>query len=394
MKKLFTILLCLIISVSLFAQEDVRSMGMGGNHITDYSDIYTIQRNPAGLGFAGKHNLWTNIQVGISGPLSDYIEIADSLMNSEEQSNADAEGNSDSSSTSGIEDAIIKLIKENNGLKTGLNVVGPLTFGFTKNGFGMLFSEEIYADVNVPSISKGTVDVGVKANLLLGYGHKIDLGIHDISVGVSGNLFSKVLSIGVDGSLTEIFDKIENIEQLPAKSMIGYGINAGVQYQFANFITVGAVWNNIFAPTYTIDVPLNLNGTETEEVKEISFKDSTKGKIDPTLAVSFGVKIPTSFTFGIISSWTAYVDYDNVLDLLAKDKLVRNPVLGLSAGTEVVLFKTIALRAGINDSYLAAGCGIRLAAFHIDAAVFGSELGLEPGSKPQLNTALSISFHK
>ena len=46
MKKLLTILLCLVISVSLFAQTDVRSLGMGGNHITDYSDIYTVQRNP------------------------------------------------------------------------------------------------------------------------------------------------------------------------------------------------------------------------------------------------------------------------------------------------------------------------------------------------------------
>ena len=171
--------------------------------------------------------------------------------------------------------------------------------------------------------------------------------------------------------------------------MIGYGINAGAQYEFANFLSAGIVWNNILAPTFTTDIPL-----DEDSDKEFTFKDARKDKLDSTLAVGFGVKIPTSFSMGIISSWTAYLDHDNILDFFAKDKIVKNPILGLSAGTEVVLFKTIALRLGINESYLAAGCGIRLAAFNIDAAVFGSELGLEPGAKPQLNAALSISFRR
>lgn len=389
MKKIFTILLCLVISVSLFAQEDVRSMGMGGNHITDYSDVYITQKNPAGLGFAGKHDLWTNTQVEIGGPLEDFMNIADKLSNSGDSQNDNLNSNDSDNDSSEIEDAIIDLVKKNNGLATGVNLVGPLQFGFTKNGFGLLFTEELFVDVNVPSISRGKVNIGLDANLLLGYGHKIDLGISDLSIGISANLFSRAINIGVDGSLTEIFDKVEDMDNLPATSMIGYGINAGVQYEFANFLSAGIVWNNILAPTFTTDIPLDEDSDE-----KFTFKGARKDKLDSTLAVGFGVKIPTSFTLGIISSWTAYLDHDNILDFFAKDKIVRNPILGLSAGTEVVLFKTIALRLGINESYLAAGCGIRLSAFHIDAAVFGSELGLEPGAKPQLNAALSISFHR
>lgn len=381
MKKILTILLCLVISVSLFAQEDVRSMGMGGNHITDYSDVYTTQKNPAGLGFAEKHDLWTNTQITFGGPLEDFAKIAKNLETSEDKSNTEE--------SSGIEDSIIDLVKKNNGLATGISVVGPLQFGFIKNNFGLLFSEEIYTDVNVPSISRGNVDIGLDISLLMGYGHKIDLGIHDIALGISANLFSRAINVGVNGSLTEIFDKVEDMDNLPATSMIGYGINAGAQYEFANFLSAGIVWNNILAPTFTTDIPL-----DEDSDKEFTFKDARKDKLDSTLAVGFGVKIPTSFSMGIISSWTAYLDHDNILDFFAKDKIVKNPILGLSAGTEVVLFKTIALRLGINESYLAAGCGIRLAAFNIDAAVFGSELGLEPGAKPQLNAALSISFRR
>ena len=58
MKKLLTVLFCLIISVCLFAQTDVRSYGMGGYHVTDYSDVYTTLKNPASLAYAKKHSLY------------------------------------------------------------------------------------------------------------------------------------------------------------------------------------------------------------------------------------------------------------------------------------------------------------------------------------------------
>ena len=44
--------------------------------------------------------------------------------------------------------------------------------------------------------------------------------------------------------------------------------------------------------------------------------------------------------------------------------------------------------------YPSAGVGARLGAFNIDAAIFGRELGLEPGTRPQLNLAISLEFFK
>ena len=132
---------------------------------------------------------------------------------------------------------------------------------------------------------------------------------------------------------------------------------------------------------------------EEGELPEFSLKDAERVIKPSSLAVGVGIKIPTGFTFGVISSWTAYVDHENVFEFFKEDNL-RNPLLGLNVGTEIELFKTILLRVGMNDSYLSAGCGLKLGVFRIDAALFGSELGLEPGSKPNLNAALSISFQK
>ena len=50
--------------------------------------------------------------------------------------------------------------------------------------------------------------------------------------------------------------------------------------------------------------------------------------------MGIGIKIPTSFTFGIISSWTAYVDHENILVFFDENNL-RNPILGFNAGTEL-----------------------------------------------------------
>ena len=385
MKKLLTILLCLVISVSLFAQTDVRSLGMGGNHITDYSDIYTVQRNPAGLGLSKNHNLSTNLQVDVSGPLTEIVDIATTYVsNSSNEFMTEEEANA---VTEELTNSLINLIKENNGLTLNLDVVGPIQFGFIKNGLGMFFTEDIYADVKVPSVQKIQANVGVTANLILGYGHKLSLGKHSLSLGVSGNIFSDALSLGVDGPATEISNMIQDLSKLKSYSMLGYGIDAGVQYNYGKTLSFGAVYKNIIAPTYTIDMPIN------EEIT-LDYANGVKGKLEPSLAVGIGVNIPTKIFLGIVSSWTVYADYDNVLNLIDNSKVSRNPILDFSAGTEIVLLKSIALRAGINESYLSAGCGIRLGSFHVDAAIFGSELGLEPGTKPQLNASVSVSFHK
>jgi len=436
MKKILTILLCLVISASLFAAEDVRSMGMGGQHVTDYSDIYTIQKNPAGLGFADKHNLWLNLQLGASGPLKDFYELGTDLIenmpeDTENDDNYDDDYYYDDSYNSGSYgdsysgsydenyndvlteeeqkqadaelDAVVEkltdIIKENNGLTASIDALPLLNFGFIgKRGFGMLATTNMYADVKIPTVTNVDLNIGFTGDLQLGYGHKFDLGVNDIAVGVSGKVFANVLDLGITGkSLTEIMDLFAGEESsedssastvnIPLTSTIGFGINAGVQYRYADFLNVGLVWNNVFSSTKTANYDL-----ENEE-QPLSFdgEDVVKGKLTPTVALGVGVKVPINF---IITSLTAYVDHENILDFFPGDKLVRNPILGFNAGVEAVVLKMISLRAGINESYISAGVGLRLLAINIDFAVFGSELGLEPGARPQLNTALSISIKK
>lgn len=396
MKKILTILLCLLISVSLFAVEDVRSKGMGGYHVTDYSDIYTIKKNPASLAFSGKHKLILNIQIDAAGPLQDIYEVGEDVLASTENYDDSENSDEEASSTEASEELVTKvtsLIEKNNGFATSSNISPLLNFGFSNKGFGFLASTDIYTDINIPSVTNVGLNVGFNGNAEFGYGFNFDLGANDIAVGVSADFFSNLVNVGFKGSLTQLLGESESEEEtdildtLPITSMKGFSITSGLHYRYADFLNVGIVWNNMISSTNTANVLID---PETEEVK-FDFDNGTKSKLDSKLAVGFGVKVPINF---IITSMNIYVDHENILDLFVSDKIVKNPILGLNAGVEAVLLKAFSFRLGINESYLAAGVGVRLGSFNIDAAVYGSELGLEPGDRPQLNTSISIAFRK
>lgn len=395
MKKILTILLCLLISVSLFAVEDVRSKGMGGYHVTDYSDIYTIKKNPASLAFSGKHKLILNIQIDAAGPLQDIYEVGEDVLasteNYDDSENSDEEASS-TDITGELLSKVTTLIEENNGFATSSNISPLLNFGFSNKGFGFLASTDIYTDINIPSVTNVGLNVGFNGNAEFGYGFNFDLGANDIAVGVSADFFSNLLNVGINGSLTQLLGGTESeessiLDSLPITSMKGFSITSGLHYRYADFLNVGIVWNNMISSTNTANVLID---PETQEVK-FDFDNGTKSKLDSKLAVGFGVKVPINF---IITSMNIYVDHENILDLFVSDKIVKNPILGLNAGVEAVLLKAFSFRLGINESYLAAGFGLRLGSFNIETAVYGSELGLEPGDRPQLNTSISVSFKK
>ena len=73
MKKIIVILLTFVITFGcLSALEitpyDTASLGKGGSYVTDYSDFYTLFRNPAGLGLAGNHKYILGAAVNVGGP--------------------------------------------------------------------------------------------------------------------------------------------------------------------------------------------------------------------------------------------------------------------------------------------------------------------------------------
>jgi hypothetical protein len=177
---------------------------------------------------------------------------------------------------------------------------------------------------------------------------------------------------------------------LPLYTSFGFGLDVGATLSLLNFITVGLVWDDAVSGYFTSKSPNLASGELEPDASYKAFNFDWKFDLGASVSVP-GVNI---FTLGIISSLDVMLDLHDVIGMMVNDPKKRNPILDVSLGTEAVFFKTISLRLGIHEMYPSAGIGARFGAFNLDAAIFGRELGLEPGTRPQLNLALSLEFFK
>ncbi|MBQ0168128.1 MAG: hypothetical protein KBT02_13570 [Treponema sp.] len=393
MKKIISILLILCVIGAVFAADntvvfngltaiDSRSPAMGGSHVADTSDYFTLLRNPAGLAFSGRHNLIGQTNITIGGPLEEALGMVTSGFD-ESQLMSTAMG----------------LISQNK-LNLGINLGGPIAFGGTyKNGFGWGLFEQVVVGMVAPSTTV-KINLELDADLVFGYGHKFDLGEYGtLAAGISTDIYGQVPYLKAQKNLLTMLPAIAGggdmtdalLSGINCCSTSGVNVNAGLQYEVLDFLSAGLVWNNFF--NYTKKTP-NLDDIfdNLDPAALLAFSESSTSVATGSLDLGVGFDIPTFWSLGIISDWTAYADMRDLVQLFKNDATKRNPMLNLGIGTELTLLKCISARLGINDSYLTAGIGLRLLGIHIDASLYGKELGVEPGATPQLNASVAIGI--
>ena len=355
---------------------DTRSEAFGGPHYTDVSSFYTLFSNPAALAFTESKTLWPPIVAfGIGGPLDKMNKMTWDLITKK----------IDANDQQAIMKAIVGLIGDT-GFNTSERIGGPLTFGAIRNNFGWGFVNTTYANVNVFSVSRSDIRAGSGLGFVAGYALPCDLGDAGIlSIGVSGRAgvqfeteYTQAITDLISGSFNNI----------PFYLSVGAGFDMAAQYKIGA-LSLAAVWQDVYSPVWTktyADRKALRSGAGS------AFKQS---RLNSKFGFGARFDIPVKEWAGnIVSEWAVYADYNNIWPLITKQKIYRNPILELSFGTEVLLFnKVLALRAGINDMYPAAGIGLNLGKkFKTDFSVFGKELGFEPGSNPQLNVGFSMSI--
>lgn len=382
--KILTILL-VIMSFALIAQEfsyelampeirHARIDALGGKHISDTSWYYSFLTNPGNIGLMGKKSLYPGLTVGIGGPIKytqDIIAIAKDMENDDSIS------------------SLAKILSENKGLDLNLVLSGPIQFGSVKNNFGWGFFNQTYLIANAPSISYLEGLVGNESLLRFGYALPIPLGIGKLSVGTAVDLVNRVEG-KILTSVTNLMSGNSEEMPLPLYTSFGFGLDVGATLSLLNFITVGLVWDDAVYGYFTSKSSDISSGEIEPDASYQAFNFDWKFNLGASVSVP-GVNI---FTLGVISSLDVMLDLHDVIGMMVNDPKKRNPILDVSLGTEAVFFKTISLRLGLHEMYPSAGIGARFGAFNLDAAIFGRELGLEPGTRPQLNLAISLEFFK
>ncbi|MGL4981251.1 MAG: hypothetical protein ACRC4W_00075 [Treponemataceae bacterium] len=328
-------------------------------------DIKKIKKQISYLQYPGK--LFPSLELNLGGPLQDLIGInflSKNLFND-----------------------LADLVSKNNGvnLDVNLNLI-PLqagsiernVFGSTNNAFGWALLNNTYVSANIPALNFSDIRIGNEISTQVSYGHVlINQDNHMLSVGGGLKLFIQTEFL-IEDSITDLVSNF-SFSNLPFLVNVGFGLDAGVLYSWANLLKVSVMAYDIYTPLFVNEI----SGSGARKKYHVMPFD---------LTVGFGINIPIAWSAKVLSSWQVLFDYSNIIQSFMP--LERNPILNLAVGTEVVFINMIALRVGISEMYLHAGLGLKFGTFRIDVAAYGRELGKEPGSRPQFNVDFSFAFYR
>ncbi|MDR2900477.1 MAG: outer membrane protein transport protein [Treponema sp.] len=383
-------LLVSIVVFSAFAQEVVRpftmpsarNSGMGGLHITNTDGAGALMNNPAGL--VGKREFGLlEISPSLTLPLEKVLDNQDAIMGLVE----------DLSDMNAILDVVDLLVDDKGRVDLGLNMGAPVAFTIVGGGFGLGLYSGAGVDLAVNNLKVSiAAHATAQANIAFGF-RVIDTDRHSLDFGFGANAFYRVggerRGIGID-DLSGIMDTVSEdpFSVVPLKSTFGLGLNLGVQYGFNDRFHVALAGTNLLSFARIMDARGNIG----ELIGEDLLMGATPAEdVNGTVAggLTFGMSLDV-LKNGFLDL-TLMADYKDILNLFAE--MPRNPILNVGVGAEVGLLNDfITARVGIADALPSLGAGINLGLFKLNAALYGKELGLDPGVHPVMGADISILF--
>jgi hypothetical protein len=372
---------CLLLAASAlpaFAIDTVdfispRQKAMGGRHVALADDSSVLLTNPAGL--ASMPNAYSVADLGIQamGPVFDIADLAVNGISSQS--------------------AILDFLAKNNyKIYAGVDLSGPLACGFTGGGLGFGLFNRTKVVLNMASITSIKVAADEDLALVGGYAHRFDLGKgHGLSAGIGAKGFVRgdiSSSMGILEAMGLFSNPMALITEGDFKLTTGVGCDLGLRWDWREKVAAGLVYRDAYSPAI-----------ETTYSSVTSFAtDSAASKVGESTFAA----LPSSLDFGlmwspglgrlsqVVDSLTLSLDYKDILDLF--EPIPRNPILNASLGVEARLLDIVSLRAGIADALLSAGMGLDLTLCKVNLAVFGTELGIDPGVRPCYNLLIDFDF--
>lgn len=349
-----------------FHIPSARFNAMGGVHAAVADDFSVLFSNPAGFANSKEEFSAAELTFSLYGPVFDMI---DSIRAYTDSGSLDLSG-----------------IVGPRGLRTGLGVTGPVSFGWVGRGLGFGFFNRTAFDA-----SAAGMDLSAAASeeflMLGGYSFRLAFpGSHLLDAGflAKGYLRGSVLMSASIFSVTSLVDGSNPLETKPFVSTAGIGFDLGMRYEWDRTIAAAVTCQDIYSPAI-----VSTYASMMDYVAGTSPTDSgSYATIKPRLnaGVLYSPRFPVLER--VFSKIQIMADYRDFLDLL--EVIPRNPVLNVALGMEVVVLDALSLRAGIADALPNAGFGLDLTFMRIDFAMRGVEFGLDPGKNP--NFAMDIGF--
>lgn len=345
-----------------------RIASLGGPHAAFTVGLDAIFENPAG--FASEVTVFSAARLSLNtmGPIFD---IANLLLS----------GDDPLTELPSILDAAGRLY-------VGSEIVGPVAFGFTGQGLGFGVFNRTVAIIDAVSLLTASMSVTEELLITGGYAHRLLLGGgHVMDLGIMPKAFfrGELTDSGTTEDMIDMMmDPTSLLGSTPFSVVTGIGFDAGALWTSPFGLAAGLVARDAYSPAMVSEYA--------------NFEDFLSGvATSPSAAlvrtdISLGLSyvLPFRFLADLGMDVTVMADYTDFLDFLAP--VPRNAILKFSAGLEVSMLDILFVRAGIRDALPSAGFSVDLSWFHFDLAMYGRELGLEPGARPVFNLLASLDF--
>jgi hypothetical protein len=353
---------------------DAREAALGGRHVAlaDYEGVLLV--NPAGLAAAPPGIVFSRASARLSGPIFDVAGMA-------------IEGG-----TANILSSVGSLFDAQGRLYAAADVDGPIHFSVISKGFGFGAFNRSRAIVNASSLTNVDVRAIEDLYLLAGYGYGFKLGAGlGLEVGLAAKGFASAsmpLDTDILGLMGLLQDMAGAIGTIPLSASPGFSLDAGLRFTAWNGrFALGVAGIDAFGMAWTGGSP-SLLGFVADPLGALA--GAAGSVLPPDLSVGVLVTPPLGILGRYVTDIRFMADYSDILSLF--DAVPRNPALLASAGLEVTLHDILHVRAGIGEGLFAAGFGLDLTLFNLSMAMYGRELGLEPGSRPVYNILIDMSF--
>ena len=405
MKKIITIALVLVVSISMVFADDVfdsfkadlkaneakgfaeslegykpsnpQSMGMGGAGLAINDGLDSLFYNPSILG-QGK------VRFSIPSATVTVNHIYDLLKKGEDGTSA-----LDKVQTA-VKEGLTENISDLIPVVSSLIGTGKSKIASAEASVGMLanvFGLAMNVNDTVRSFD-GTVFDDLKISAVMGFGFGIGSDDVRLNLGFTGklnvNAFSKRISVSDAMSFNE-----ETINQLPFA--IGYGIpfDAGVTFKFHSLKATATLSDiNLFGlGEYKYDMILvedvtnRLNTIDAISGEATKIRENSVYQFTPKMKLNAGIAFDTESSTGIKLA-VDVVDILSIPDALDAGYSTKGVILGhTKIGAEFSLLNFLKVRGGLNSGYFTLGGSVNLGFITIDAAYFWEELGVVAGEK-------------
>jgi len=349
-------------SVELISPRDA---ALGGRHAALSDSFSSLMNNPAGFYSAPEEVSIAELTIGLKGPM---FSLADVIISGE----------------------LSDLSELINGIYAGADLLGPLSFGYIGEGLGL----GVYNQASLRMWSSNSITANVSAwdDIVLtgGYGYRLPFSgdVHALDAGI---LLKGGFRGMVDGGVSVI-----DIMDLDASTLLDepfaftsfIGIDLGLRYSMNETFAVGIVGRDVYTPTLTTEYADYNDFIDGVTPVNQDQYDTMQFKLDAGILY----RPAADLSRYAISDIKILLDYKDAVDFLVYPLLSVNPVLHIALGAEITVLEILDVRLGLSEGLFAAGLGLDLNYFILNASMFGTERSTEPGLAPVYNLQLGLEF--